>query len=275
MLITKSDGTTETFKPEKLKFSLERSGATKDQVETIVREVERIVHDGMQTQDIYRHAFSLLRGASSSVTARYALRRALFGLGPTGFPFEDFLARLFQSEGYQTKTGIELKGHCATHEIDLAAYKADHSFIAEAKFHVRPGVKSDLQVALYCYARLLDLQAVKICNEDICGVKNMKIITNTKFTSAAIDYASCVGIDMLGWDFPKEKNLYNLIEKTKLYPLTVLQGITQAQKAELIVEGMVVVGDVIDRPDQVKRLGLSARKLEALLSEARQLSSLE
>lgn len=274
MLITKADGTTEEFKPEKLRYSLERSGANTQEASEIVAAVELIAHNGMRTGDIYRQAFSLLQKNDRNVTARYALRRALFGLGPTGFPFEDFLARLFQSEGYKTKTGIELKGHCATHEIDLAAYKADHSFIAEAKFHIRPGVKSDLQVALYCYARLLDLSAVKICNEDVCGIKNLKIITNTKFTTAAIKYANCVGIEVLGWDYPKEKNLYDLIEKTKLYPITVLQTISQAQKSELISAGLVVVEDVISHKDKLHGLSLSSGKLEALLSEARQLSSL-
>lgn len=51
-----------------------------------------------------------------------------------------------------------IQGKCAEHEIDIAAFKDDHSFIGEAKFHARPGIKSDLQVAMYSYARLLDLK---------------------------------------------------------------------------------------------------------------------
>lgn len=272
MLITKADGTVEEFDPEKLRRSLRRAGASKADIDGIVAEIEKIAHDGMGTQEIYRHAFSMLRGAQASVVARYTLRRALFGLGPTGFPFETFLSRLFQSQGYNTRTGLVLKGKCATHEIDIAAYKPDHAFVAEAKFHARPGLKSDLQVAMYSYARLLDLSEMKICAEDICGVKNLKIITNTKFTTAAINYAACVGVDLLGWDYPKEDNLYSLIEERKLYPITVLQSINAGQKAFLMEKGVVVCADIFKTPKKVEELNLPGHKLEALLSEARQLS---
>lgn len=272
MLITKADGSIEEFDAKKLRQSLSRSGAPETEINTIVYNIESIVSEGMSTQEIYRRAFAMLKGAQASVTARYSLRRALFGLGPTGFPFESFLARLFESQGYNTKTGIIIPGRCAEHEIDLAAYKEDHSFVAEAKFHQRPGLKSDLQVAMYSYARMLDLSEVKICSEDICGVKNLKIITNTKFTTAAIRYGNCVGIELLGWDYPKEGNLFNLIEKTKLYPITVLQSLNKAQKNALLEIGIVVCKEIIERQEEVSKLGVSARKMEALLSEVRQLS---
>ena len=272
MLVTKADGTVEEFDPKKLRNSLRSAGAPKESIDDIVAQVESILHDGMRTGDIYRHAFSLLRNAPVPVTARYALRRALFGLGPTGFPFETFLGKLFQKLGYETKTGVMLKGKCALHEIDLAAFKSDHAFIAEAKFHARPGLKSDLQVAMYSYARLLDLSEQKICNEDICGVKNLKVITNTKFTKAAIDYAACVGVELLSWDYPKQDNLYQMIEEHKLYPVTVLRGLSSGQKQSLLMQGVVLCEDLIQQPQILNGLQLSARKMEALISEARQLS---
>lgn len=272
MLVTKADGTVEEFDPRKLRSSLQNSGATKEQTEAVVSQIESIIHDGMRTGDIYKHAFSLLRGSPSVVTARYALRRALFGLGPTGFPFETFLGKLFRRLGYETRTGVILKGRCATHEIDLAAYKNDHSFIAEAKFHARPGIKSDLQVAMYSYARLLDLKEQKICEEDICGIKNLKVITNTKFTHAAIDYANCVGVELLSWDYPKKGNLYQMIEEHKLYPVTVLQGLSAAQKQYLLAQKVVLCEDLVNQPSILNELALSARKMEALILEARQLS---
>ncbi len=272
MLITKADGTVEKFDPSKLRRSLKRAGAHDSEISDIVRQVETVARDGMRTQDIYKHAFSMLRGAEASIVARYSLRRALFNLGPTGFPFEIFLARLFENQGYKTRTGITLQGRCALHEIDLAAYKDDHAFVAEAKFHARPGIKSDLQVAMYSYARLLDLSEQKICTEDICGIKNLKIVTNTKFTTAAIKYAACVGVEVLGWDYPKKDNLYEMIERSGLYPITVLQGLTNAQKQLLMEKKLVVCEDLVKKPKVLSSLGLSPRKMEALLFEARQLS---
>ncbi|OGG86138.1 hypothetical protein A2392_01605 [Candidatus Kaiserbacteria bacterium RIFOXYB1_FULL_46_14] len=272
MLVTKADGTVEEFDSNKLRRSLKKSGAAHDAIEAIVSDVEKSAHDGMRTQEIYRHAFSILRGTKTEVVARYALRRALFNLGPTGFPFETFLGRLFETQGYKTSVGITLKGKCALHEIDLAAYRADHSFIAEAKFHARPGIKSDLQVAMYSYARLLDLSDRKICSADVCGIKNLKIITNTKFTAAAIKYANCVGVDLMAWDYPKEDNLYSLIDKTGLFPITVLTSLSAAQKMQFLNAGLIVTSDVLHKTDTLSELGLSQGKLEALISEARQLS---
>ncbi len=266
-LVTKADGTTEYFKVEKLRRSLRRAGATPSEVNDIVAQVSLTIRDKMQTQEIYREAFALLREQQAPAAARYSLRRALFGLGPTGFPFEIFLSRLFELDGYKTQTGIMISGKCAEHEIDVAAYKADHSFVAEAKFHSRPGVKSDLQVAMYSYARLLDLKEAKVCTEDICGIKEFWLITNTKFTSAAQRYAQCVGVKLLSWDFPKHNNLHDRIERAGIYPITVLQSINTSQIEALIARNVVICSDIIAHPHILRHLHLSVKKQEALLAE--------
>ena len=266
-LVTKADGSTEYFKVEKLRRSLRRAGASPQEVNEIVADVEKNLHSGVYTQEIYRHAFSLLRQHQAPAAARYSLRRALFGLGPTGFPFEVFLGRLFESDGYKTQTGIILPGKCAEHEIDIAAYKNDHSFIGEAKFHARPGIKSDLQVAMYSYARLLDLKEMKICEEDICGIKEFWLITNTKFTSAAERYAECVGVKLLSWDYPKTNNLHDRIEKAKIYPITVLQSLNPSQIETLINRNVILCKDILDQPHVLRHLHLSVKKQEAVMQE--------
>lgn len=270
-LITKADGTTEYFKVEKLRRSLRRAGASPTEINEIIAEVDKTLYDGVKTQEIYRHAFSLLRASEPPAAARYSLRRALFNLGPTGFPFEKFLARLFQANGYTTKTGTIIQGKCAPHEIDIAAYTKDHSFVGEAKFHARPGIKSDLQVAMYSYARLLDLKGLKICHEDICGIEEFWLITNTKFTTTAQHYGQCVGLQMLSWDFPKKNNLHDRIQKSAIYPITVLQNINSAQAETLIARDVILCRDIIERPGILRHLHLSKRKQEALLQEIREL----
>lgn len=269
--ITKADGTTEYFKIEKLRRSLRRAGASPDEINEIIAEVDKTLYDGIQTQEIYRHAFSLLRNSKPPAAARYSLRRALFNLGPTGFPFEKFLARLFEENGYETKTGITISGRCAPHEIDLAAYSSDHSFVAEAKFHARPGIKSDLQVAMYSYARLLDLKDAKICADDVCGIREFWLITNTKFTTTAQHYGNCVGLNMLSWDYPKNNNLHDRIQKAKIYPVTVLQSLTSAQKETLISRGVIICRDIIEHPQALRHLHLSQRKHEELLNEIKEI----
>lgn len=267
--VTKADGSSEYFKVEKLRRSLRRAGATPDEVNAIVAQIGKELYDGMSTQEIYRRAFTLLRERELPIAARYSLRRALFGIGPTGFPFELLLGRLFTAEGYNVRTGITIRGRCAEHEIDIAAFNATHSFVGEAKFHARPGIKTDLQVAMYSYARLLDLRENRICQEDICSIKEFWLITNTKFTSAVERYAECVGVNLLSWDYPRKNNLYDRLQRHRLYPITVLQHLTPSQTTILIDKGIIVCQDLIDSPHVLRHLHLSERKQEAILGEAK------
>ena len=271
-LITKADGSTEYFKVEKLRRSLRRAGAAPDEVNEIVAELTKSLRSGMFTQEIYREAFSLLRKHQAPAAARYSLRRALFGLGPTGFPFELFLSRLFELDGYKTTTGSIISGKCAEHEIDVAAYKDDHSFVAEAKFHARPGIKSDLQVAMYSYARLLDLKEAKICTDDICGIKEFWLITNTKFTSAAERYGECVGIKLLSWDYPRNNNLHDRIQKANIYPITVLQSLSPSQIETLISRNVILCREILTQPSVLRHLHLSTKKHEAVIQEATEIT---
>lgn len=266
-VVTKADGSSEYFKVEKLRRSLRRAGAQAEEINEIVNDVSKILYDGIRTQEIYSHAFSLLRQSQPPAATRYSLRRALFGLGPTGFPFEVFLARLFEKGGYSTKTGITIEGKCATHEIDIAAFNENHSFVGEAKFHARPGIKSDLQVAMYSYARLLDLKENKICQEDICGIKEFWLITNTKFTTAAERYGKCVGLKLLSWDFPKNDNLHDRIQRAGIYPVTVLQSLTNSQIETLIARDVILCSEIAEKPHVLRHLHLTKKKHERVLNE--------
>ncbi|MFT7507568.1 MAG: hypothetical protein ACI92I_000728 [Acidimicrobiales bacterium] len=269
--VVKADGSSEVFRVEKLKQSLKRAGANNTEIASIVQKIKLILHEGIKTQEIYRLAFELLRESETPVRARYSLRRALFGLGPTGFPFEDFLSRLFEAEGYTTTTRVELQGHCVLHELDVAAYNEDDSFVTEAKFHSRPGVKSDLQVALYSYARLMDLRDTRICNDDVCGIKRLLLATNTKFTSTAEDYAECVGLELLSWSYPKGNNLHDRIREAGLYPITALQTISQSQKKALLERGIIICKDLLKNPGALRHVHIGAKKTERVLEEARAL----
>ncbi len=271
MKIVKADGGVEEFKPQKLVASLKKAGAKPAEVSRILRQVETSLRDGMRTQMIYQKAFQLLRETEEPIAARYSLRRAVFSLGPTGFPFEDFLGRIFEAEGYRTKRRLILKGKCATHEIDLAAYSPSDTFIAEAKFHARPGIKSDLQVAMYSYARFLDLASTQICKADTCGIVSLRVVTNTKFTHAAVKYAECSGIRLLSWDYPRRESLHEKIERYKTYPITVLTHLSTNQKQALLMKGTILCSDITKNPSVLHEMNLPRSKFEAVLHEAQSL----
>lgn len=268
MIITKADGATEEFKSHKLISSLKKAGARSEEIMRILMEVETSLKEGMKTQLIYQKAFQLLRESADPVAAKYSLRRAVFSLGPTGFPFEDFLGKIFEAEGYTTKRRLVLRGKCAVHEVDLAAYSPAETFIAEAKFHAKPGIKSDLQVAMYSYARYLDLQSTRIGKKDTNGVVTLYLITNTKFTTAAIKYAECSGIKLLSWDYPKRNSLHDKIERLGTYPVTVLTHLSTTQKQYLLGRGFILCSDITKNPSILHELGLPKQKFDAVLHEA-------
>ena len=120
--------------------------------------IETEMKDGMHTSEIYGHAFALLRKHSMPMAIKYSLRRALSELGPDGFPFEKYVAKIFEAWGYETLTDQTVLGVCVTHEIDVVAWNKEKLMMVEAKFHNELGIKSDVKIALYMKARFDDLR---------------------------------------------------------------------------------------------------------------------
>jgi hypothetical protein len=207
--ITKSSGEREVFNPSKLEQSLLNSGATSDVARSVVEHISREIEDGMSTSMIYDHAFYLVGKKMKPVAARYSLRRALGDLGPSGFPFEKFMASVFKMYGYEAENNQFIKGHCAEHEVDLVAWNENKLLMAEAKFHNQIGLKSDLKVALYVKARFDDLRNIDFFYGKKRRLDEGWLITNTKFTDRAISYASCAGLRLMGWNYPPENNLHS------------------------------------------------------------------
>ena len=62
---------------------------------------------GMTTEDIYKRAFELLHSQEHPIAARYSIKRAVFALGPSGFPFEKFFAAENYHQDYYNLHGEE------------------------------------------------------------------------------------------------------------------------------------------------------------------------
>ena len=126
LLITKADGEQEPFDAAKLELSLSRAGASRDASVRVVKRVTEELKHGMTTEDIYRHAFELLReDGAPGTAARYSVKRAIFALGPSGFPFEQFFAEVLRAHGWTARTGVALNGRCVPHEVDVLAEKME------------------------------------------------------------------------------------------------------------------------------------------------------
>ena len=274
-IIIKADGSKEVFDPERLVLSLKRSGAKDFAAEHIARTITDTVSPGTSSKEIYAHAFALLRREARPVAARYALRRALLELGPTGHPFEDFVSHLYRAEGWHVETRKVIQGKCVSHEVDFyASHTEQNEFLAaELKYHNDPGYKTDLKVALYVKSRFDDIFA---CDASVrsCPIDRGLLVTNTKFTSEAIAYAECSGVELLGWGYPTDNTLFMRMSRAKVYPITAVTRLSRAEKRLLIDRGIIAVDEIVRDRRTLDSLHLSSERVGELLAEAEGLLAL-
>lgn len=269
--VIKSTGERERFSLNKLRRSLTRSGADDETIERIVEHILPELHEGMKTSQIYKHAYSILKKSKYPAAIRYSLRKAVLELGPSGFPFEKFVAEVLRGKGYTAQTGVILPGFCVDHEVDVLMEKGDRHVFAECKFHNQQGIKTDVKVALYVHARFMDLQK----GHDLKEVKVPKVhegwlITNTKLTSDAIQYANCTGLTVIGWDYPEKGNLQDLILETGVHPLTFLSTLSQTDKNSLLEQGIVMCRELKSSPVALKSIGFTEEQIRNVVSEVDQ-----
>ena len=272
MKIIKHSGDIVEYNPDKLKKSLLKSGASKDVVEHILQTIQKEVYEGISTKHIYKMAFGLLKKASSSHAARYNLREAIRLLGPAGFFFEKYIARLFSAEHYETKTNLILQGKCVSHEIDVLIKKNNSLAMVECKFHAGREATSDVKVPMYILSRFNDLKEQKHNVFDSNqNISKCWIITNNRFTVDAVTFAKCSGLDLLSWDYPKDNNLKTKNDNNYLYPVTCLTTLSLAEKDKLLILDVILVKEIINNSECLERIGLSPARIKNVMREASEL----
>ncbi|NQV88224.1 MAG: restriction endonuclease [Parcubacteria group bacterium] len=265
-LIVKGNGEKEFFDAEKLESSLVRSGASPETINEIVAHIGEL-KDGMSTSQIYKHAHFLLIKIEKKAASRYSLRRAVMDLGPSGFPFENFIGEIMREKGFTVETDKIVMGECVAHEIDVIAYNENKLIMMEAKFHNELGIKSDLKVALYVKARFDDLKEKKYFYGKERNLDEGWLITNTKFTSTAIQYGVCCGLKMVGWNYPLKGNLQDMIEDGDLHPITCLTNLGQHHTNELFGRGVVLCKTILENTDILKDVGLKDFEISKIQEE--------
>lgn len=274
IFITKADGETEQFDIQKLISSLEKAHGSKKTVQEVTRNVQGNLREGMSTNQIYQHAFSTLKKLERPVAARYSMKRAILDLGPSGFPFEDFVAEIFKAKGFKVQKGVMMPGVCVEHEVDIIAENDKTFAVGELKFHNDLGMKSDLKVALYVHARVEDLRKFRMKRGER-HITEGWLITNTKFTKAAEQYSNCAGLKIMSWTYPRYGNLQDLIEETKLHPITCLTTLSRGEKVALMEKGIVLCRTMNDNKDALSKIGMKGARLSNALEEGRLLCSFE
>ncbi len=270
--ILKSSGERAKFSLDKLRKSLKHSGADHNLVEQIVGQVKDELYEGISTNEIYNRAYALLKKNKSVFASKYKLKKAIYELGPTGFPFERFVAAILEYSGYHTSVDQIMNGICVTHEIDVVAEKNRTVTVIECKFHSEEGRNCNVKIPLYIHSRYNDVKGhwASKKNESRELDKGW-VVTNTRFTSDAATYGKCAGLYLLSWDLPLNDGLKDRIDRLGLYPITVSTLLSNREKQFLLSRDVVLCRQLWKDKFFLDHLGISNTRKEKILNEIKQL----
>jgi hypothetical protein len=272
--VVKTNGERELFSLKKVFESALRAGARRESALEIAEAVKRESYDSIKTSEISRLVNKRLKKDSLKSAVRFNLKRSIKELGPTGFPFEKYVCEIFKSLGFGVKINQIVPGSCILdYEIDFVAENNEMVYIGECKYRNFFNDIVDLKDSLANYARFLDiLDGPYLKNEKRKGLEIKTIlVTNGKFTSKALAYSDCKGIDVLGWRSPQGRGLEHLVEERGLYPVTILPSLKEYMKEVLVENQIMLVKDLVN----INIAGFSAKTklqekdLHSLTEEAR------
>lgn len=243
MRVVKRSGELEKFDPSKAINAILRVGISRDRAESILEELRPDLYDGMTTEELYRKIRARLPSCQAT---QFSLKRAIMLLGPDGHSFETLMARVFRAQGYHTEVRQILNGRCVTHEVDVVITKNGEKGTVECKFHNSLGLKSGIQEALYTWGRYLDIK-------DANGITAPWLVTNTKFSSDVVRYARCMGMNLIGWNYPEKEGLEGMVEKANIYPITILD-MRRGDQRTLLDHDIIICQDILDRKGEVMSL---------------------
>ena len=260
--VIKADGSKEKFKPHKIERTVLKAGGSKQSVKQVLKEIRRRWHKNMTTREVLDITLGCLKKEPGAYE-RYDLKRAIMQLGPTGYPFEKFFALILKNHGYDVKINQMFRGKVVRHEIDVVAkdIKTKKRYMVEAKYHNSMGIHTKVKIPLYVYARFLDIKN----NFDFPW-----LVTNTKCTPDALNYAKGVNMRVTSWNYPKDESLQKLIEKKNLYPITVLKNISKHVKERLFEGNVLLVRNLVEYnlSELKRRTHLPTDILKKMISEA-------
>lgn len=270
MKIQKHSGEWVSFDKDKLIRSLQNAGADLQTIHIIVNEIESQIQEGISTKQIFKLAFEKLKIKSRHQAARYNIKQGIQMLGPAGFYFEKFIARIFELQGYNARTNLYLNGKCIAHELDVLLKKQEQISMVECKFHGSQQIKTDVKVPMYILSRFNDLREKKFKIFDKNEVvEKCWIVTNNKFTLDAIKFSECNNLSLLSWNYPENNSLKELISKYKVYPITCLTTITKAEKELLLKNNILTVYDFVHKRNFNREF--SKNRENKILNECNQL----
>ncbi len=218
ILVTKYSGIKEPYDQEKVVNSILRAGVKRETVPVVLAKVESQLYDGISTDELYRLVGEqLAQKVLPDNPHLYHLREALALMG--SIDFEKFIREFLEKEGYRSRWNVIVPGFCIEHQVDvMVETPSGQKLMVEVKQHRRFHRDCDLGTTVEVWGRLDDLQKGFAAGKNQENFAAACLITNTKFSAHAKQYAACKGLRLLGWRFnsfdtPKTEGLEEKIKQ--------------------------------------------------------------
>ena len=263
MKVTKRNGEVENFDSKKVIRSLRNSGVSETAITTVIKEIENRSFASISTDKLYNLIYTLVRKLENKYSASiYSLKQSIMRLGPDGYAFEDFIAKILSQEGYKIRVRQIAKSKCISHELDVVG----EDFFAECKYHNRGGIHTSVKDVMYSYARFLDLkEASKHWNK-------LWVVTNTKFSRDAIDYAEYWKIKLLSWKYKGNESLSYIIDKNFYYPITILPSISKNIFKIFNQHNILLLTEVCSLTDAyLKKIGIYKEEIKKIRNDCKKI----
>jgi len=126
MQVIKADGSRQPYQEIKVINAIRRAGIPKQLQQQVLDHVNTKMYDQIPTSEIYHHVLEYLDASPEPFSqSKFSLKQAIMQLGPTGYPFEDFVAKILESQGYEVLVRQIMLGKCVNHEVDVVATKGN------------------------------------------------------------------------------------------------------------------------------------------------------
>ena len=267
--VTKGDGTSQLYDRGKVLRTCGKMGSTREIAEVIADKIETKIYDGIKTDKILRMILTLLYKHRPAINLLVHLKKALSLMKPAP-EFEQFVRILMSNHGYGVTPNRIVRGKCVEHEIDAIAQKGDVTYIVEVKHHSNYHTPTSLDTVRISRAVFEDITEGSELGLNDIKVDKAMVVSNTKFSGQALQYAECRGISHIGWNTPPGHNLPTMIEEKNLYPITWLKGLDAATKRKLLSCGVIFVKELVERNPRelAEETGIEKRVLEKMIENA-------
>ena len=245
--VINSRGEKESFSFKKILRSARRVGASRNLAQRIADTVKREAYPGIRTSEIFKKVKKLLYQETPKSALKFNLKEGMKRLGPTGFLFEKYIGEIFSRQDFEIKLNQHLRGDCLRYEIDFLAQKGNLFYVGECKYRNLPGGLVHSNIALANYARFLDIEKGNFFKRKTSRDFSVKsiLVTNTKFTQRTIKYSNYVNVELLGWNYPRNRGLEFLIDDNKLYPITILPSFKKCFSYVFIQRRLMLAEDIL------------------------------